>query len=191
MLESLGKLIDQTNTDIKQAREEYNEAISQEKIMREGQEKIENSIGVAFEDVDSTNFNKVRSCDKQLEGMREVKIELENIDKLIARLSQDNEVHYATIEQINSTLVAEQNNLADIDAAIAKKEVELASSQTAREELLGENVISMISEHLQVGDTCPVCSSTVPTKIYTEKNDFSAIENEIDGNRIRLKNLRF
>ena len=191
MLESLGKLIDQTNTDIKQAREEYNEAISQEKIMREGQEKIENSIGVAFEDVDSTNFNKVRSCDKQLEGMREVKIELENIDKLIARLSKDNEVHYATIEQINSTLVAEQNNLADIDAAIAKKEVELASSQTAREELLGENVISMISEHLQVGDTCPVCSSTVPTKIYTEKNDFSAIENEIDGNRIRLKNLRF
>ena len=191
MLESLGKLIDQTNSDIKQAREEYNDAIAQEKIMRDGQEKIENSIGVAFEDVDSTNFNKVRSCDKQLEGMREVKIELENIDKLIARLSQDNEIRYATIEQINSTVVAEQNNLSSIEDVIAKKEVELASNQTTREELLGENVISMISEHLQVGDTCPVCSSSVQTKIYTEKTNFSPIEAEIESNRIRLKNLRF
>ena len=191
MLESLGKLIDQTNTDIKQAREEYNDAIAQEKAMRDGQEKIENSIGVAFEDVDSTNFNKVRSCDKQLEGMREVKIELENIDKLIVRLSQDNEIRYATIEQINSTVIAEQNNLSEIENAIAKKEVELASNQTTREELLGENVISMISEHLQVGDTCPVCSANVTTKIYTEKTNFNPIESEIESNRVRLKNLRF
>jgi len=191
MLEALGKLIDQTNTDIKQAREEYNEAIAQEKVMRDGQEKIENSIGVAFEDVDSTNFNKVRSCDKQLENMREVKIELENIDKLIARLSQDNEIRYATIEQINTTVALEQNNLSDIEDVIAKKEVELASNQTTREELLGENVISMISEHLQVGDTCPVCSANVSTKIYTERTNFSPIESEIESNRIRLKNLRF
>ena len=191
MLEALGKLIDQTNTDIKQAREEYNEAIAQEKVMRDGQEKIENSIGVAFEDVDSTNFNKVRSCDKQLENMREVKIELENIDKLISRLSQDNEIRYATIEQINTTVALEQNNLSDIEDVIAKKEVELASNQTTREELLGENVISMISEHLQVGDTCPVCSASVSTKIYTEKTNFSPIESEIESNRVRLKNLRF
>jgi len=191
MLLSLGKLIDQTNEDIKQARAEYNEAISEEKNLRDGQEKIENSIAVAFEDIDTSNFNKVRSCDKQLEGMREVKIELENIDKLIARLSQDNENRYVAIEQINNSVIAEQNNLADIETMIAKKEVELASNQTIREELLGENVITMISEHLQVGDTCPVCSSTVPTKIYTEKTNFSPIESEIESNRVRLKNLRF
>ena len=191
MLSSLGKLIDQTNEDIKQARVEYNEAIAEEKTLRDGQEKIENSIAVAFEDIDSTNFNKVRSCDKQLEGMREVKIELENIDKLIARLAQDNENRYITIEQINNSVIAEQNNLADIETMIAKKEVELSSNQTIREELLGENVITMISEHLQVGDTCPVCSSPVTTKIYTEKTNFTPIESEIESNRVRLKNLRF
>lgn len=191
MLNSLGKLIDQTNADIKQAHEEYNDSIVQEQKFKQSQEKIENSIGVAFEDIDSTNFAKVRSCDKQLEGMREVKIELDNIDKLIARLSADNDMRSATIEQINSSVIAEQNNLSDIEAVIAKKEVELASNQTTREELLGENVISMISEHLQVGDTCPVCSSTVPTKIYSEKTNFAPIENEIESNKIRLKNLRF
>ena len=63
-------------------------------------EKIENSIGVAFEDVDTSNFNKVRSCDKQLEGMREVKIELENIDKLI---SDCNEIKALLISSIIST----------------------------------------------------------------------------------------
>lgn len=191
MLESIGKLIDQTNTDLKNARAEYNDAIQSEKALKTSQEKIENSIGVAFEDADSSNFAKVRSCDKQLEGMREVSQELNNIDKLIARISADSEARMITIEQINTSVIAEQNNLSAIEDMIAKKEVELASNQTAREEILGENVISMISEHLQVGDTCPVCSASVPTKIYTEKTDFSPIENEIESNRVRLKNLRF
>lgn len=191
MILALGKLIDQTNQDLKQAHEEYNDSISEEKKLKANQEKIENSIGVAFEDVDSTNFSKIRSCDKQLEGMREVKIELENIDKLIARLSADSETRAQTIEQINNSVQTEQNNLSNIEDVIAKKEVELTSNQTTREELLGENVISMISEHLQVGDTCPVCSSSVPTKLYSEKADLSPIESEIESNKIRLKNLRF
>lgn len=191
MILSLGKLIDQTNNDLKQAREEYNDSISTEKKLHDSEEKIENSIGVAFEDADSSNFNKIRSCDKQLEGMREVKIELENIDKLIAKLNADSEARHATIEQINQNVLTEQNNLAEIENVIAKKEVELASNQTTREELLGENVISMISDHLQVGDTCPVCSNNITTKLYTEKVDFSPIEGEIESNRVRLKNLWF
>lgn len=191
MIVSLGKLIDQTNADIKQAHEDYNEQIAEEKKLKTNQEKIENSIGVAFEDVDTSNFAKLRSCDKQLEGMREVELELNNIDKLIARLDAENQARQATIEQINNSVILEQNNLSEIENMIAKKDVELQSNQTTREELLGENVISVISEHLNVGDTCPVCSQTVPTKIYSEKNDFSAIENEIESNRVRLKNLRF
>lgn len=191
MISSIGKLIDETNADIKTAHEEYNNSIAQEKQLRLNQEKIENSIGVAFEDVDSTNFSKIRSCDKQLEGMREVQAELDNIDKLILRLDMDNEQRAQTIEQISNNVIAEQNNLSDIENVIAKKEVELQSNQNIREEILGENVISMITEHLQVGDTCPVCSASVPTKIYSEKTDFSPIENEIESNKIRLKNLRF
>lgn len=191
MISSLGKLIDQTNADIKEAHEEYNTAISNEKQLHLNQEKIENAIGVAFEDADSTHFAKVRSCDKQLEGMREVQTELDNIDKLIMRLDAENAQREMTIEQISNNVIAEQNNLSDIENVIAKKEVELQSNQNIRESYLGENVISMISEHLQVGDTCPVCSATVPTKIYSEKADFSMIENEIEGNKIRLKNLRF
>lgn len=191
MIESVGKLIDQANLDLKTAKEEYNEAIKAEKALTTAQEKIINSIGVAFEDADSSNFAKICSCDKQLEGMRDVKLELENVDKLIARLSADNDRRAETIAQINNSLAAEQKNLSDIDEMIAKKEVELASNQTAREEILGENVISMISEHLNVGDSCPVCSATIPTKIYTERTDFSPIENEIESNRVRIKNLRF
>ena len=191
MIGSLGKIIDQTNIDIKEAHEEYNSAIATEKQLRLNQEKIENAIGVAFEDVDSTNFAKIRSCDKQLEGMREVQTELDNIDKLIMRLDAENAQRQASIEQITNNVIAEQNNLSDIENMIAKKEVELQSNQDIRESYLGENVISMISEHLQVGDICPVCSATVPTKIYSEKADFSMIENEIESNKVRLKNLRF
>lgn len=191
MILGLGKLIDQTNTDIKQAHDEYNESIAKEKQLKLSQEQIENAIGVAFEDADSTNFAKIRSCDKQLEGMREIQTELDNVDKLIARLDAENIQRAMTIEQITNSVIAEQENLSEIENMIAKKEVELQSNQNIREELLGENVISMISEHLQVGDICPVCTAVVPTKIYSEKNDFSAIENDIESNRVRLKNLRF
>ena len=191
MISSIGKLIDETNADIKDAHEAYNSSIAEEKQLKLAQEKIESSIGVAFEDVDSTNFAKLRSCDKQLEGMREVQAELDNIDKLVLRLSMDNEQRLQTIEQISNSVIAEQNNLSDIENVIAKKEVELQSNQDIREGILGENVISMISEHLQVGDICPVCSASVPTKIYSEKTDFSQIENEIESNKVRLKNLRF
>ena len=191
MIASIGKLIDETNADIKDAHDEYNASITQEKQLKQAQEKIENSIGVAFEDIDSTNFAKLRSCDKQLESMREVQTELDNIDKLILRLDSDNAQRLQTIEQISNSVAAEQNNLSDIENVIAKKEVELQSNQEVREGILGENVISMISEHLQVGDICPVCSASVPTKIYSEKTDFSGIENEIESNKIRLKNLRF
>lgn len=191
VLLSIGKLIDQTNADIKQAHVDYNDAITKEKKLKQNQEKIENSIEVAFEDADSNNFTKLRSCDKQLEGMREVNQELENIDKLIARLIADSEARKMTIEQINGSIIKEQENLANIEAMIAKKEVELESNQESREELLGENVISMIAEHLQVGDSCPVCSSNVTTKIYAEKTDFTPIENDIQSNKVRLKNLRF
>ncbi len=191
MIDSIGKLIDETNKDIKDAHDEYNDSIAEEKELRLTQEKIENSIGVAFEDSDSSNFAKIRSCDKQLEGMRDVQSELDNIDKLILRLDAENQQRQQTIEQISNSVVAEQNNLSDIENVIAKKEVELQSNQEVREGILGENVISMISEHLQVGDICPVCSASVPTKIYSEKTDFSQIENEIEANKVRLKNLRF
>ena len=192
--ELIGKIesmIDQTNADLKDAHNQYNEEIANEKKLRDDQEKIEQSIAVAFEDADTTNFAKLRSCDKQLEGMREVISELGNIDNIISKLTLENEQRQATITQVETDIVAQQKKLTEIDDLIIKKEVELGANQTERESLLGENVISMISEHLQVGDLCPVCSSQITTKIYSDKNDFSYIETEIDLNKQGIKNLRY
>lgn len=191
MYKQVESLIDQTNQDLKVVQAEYNEAIAEERAFQAQREKIENSIGVAFEDIDSTEFNKLRSCDKQIEGMNEVKNSIQKIDELIAKLSFDNQTKYNIISQIENEIASNQQSLSNIENDIAKKEVELTSFQTEREELLGENVISMISDHLKIGGTCPVCSSKVIQKIYSEKNDLSTIENKIERCKIELKNLRF
>lgn len=191
MYKKVEALIDQTNEDLKTVQEEYNESINQEKLLQQQREKIENSIGVAFEDANSSHFDKLRACDKQLDGMNEVKTNLQKVDELIAKLSFDSETKLNIINQVETEIRSSQQSLTNIEESITKKEVELSSLQTEREEMLGENVISMISEHLQVGDNCPVCSSPVSTKIYSEKNDLSSIEGEIERCKTELKNLRF
>ena len=191
MYKKVEALIDQTNEDLKTVQAEYNESINQERALQQQREKIENSIGVAFEDVDTTPFNKLRSCDKQIDGMNEVKNSIARVDELIAKLSFDNETKVNIINQVESEIYSNQQSLANIESMIAKKEVELTSFQTEREEMLGENVISMISEHLQIGDNCPVCTTKVTQKIYSEKNDLGFIEGEIERCKTELKNLRF
>ena len=191
MYKKVEALIDQTNEDLKTVQEEYNESINQEKLLQQQREKIENSIGVAFEDANSSHFDKLRACDKQLDGMNEVKNNLQKVDELIAKLSFDSETKLNIINQVETEIHSSQQSLTNIEDSITKKEVELSSLQTEREEMLGENVISMISEHLQVGDNCPVCSSSVTTKIYSEKNDLGSIEGEIERCKTELKNLRF
>ena len=191
MYKKVEALIDQTNEDLKTVQEEYNESINQEKLLQQQREKIENSIGVAFEDANASHFDKLRACDKQLDGMNEVKNNLQKVDELIAKLSFDSETKLNIINQVETEIRSSQQSLTNIEDSITKKEVELSSLQTEREEMLGENVISMISEHLQVGDNCPVCSSSVTTKIYSEKNDLGSIEGEIERCKTELKNLRF
>ena len=191
MYQNVERLIDQTNTDLKVVQEEYNESIRQEKTLQEQRAKIENSIGVAFEDVDSTDFSKLRSCDKQLEEMNEVKHGIERIDELIGKLATEIETRHSIISQVENEITLTQQNLANLENMIAKKEVELCSFQNEREEMLGENVISMISDHLKIGDTCPVCASRVIQKIYGEKNNLSSIEGEIEKCKSEIRNLRY
>jgi DNA repair exonuclease SbcCD ATPase subunit len=45
----------------------------------------------------------------------------------------------------------------------------------------------MISNHLRIGDTCPVCSNRVIQKSYSETNDLSKIEGEIDRSISNVK----
>ena len=191
LMKSFEKLIDETGKDLKESHDEYNEYIAKEKELHADQEKIEKSIGVAFQDADTSNFHKIQSCSKQLEGMREVKIELNNIDRLVAKLTEENQSRQETISQVQNNIQIEQNNLSQIESAIVKKEVELEAGQANREELLGENVISLISSHLQVGDNCPVCSTKIGTKIYADQVDMSQANKNIDDSKQTLKSLRF
>lgn len=187
----LEKLIDQTNEDLKAVQDEYNSAISEEKSIIESREKIEKSIQVAFEEYDTTDFKKLRSCDSQLEEMNEVKVLTEKIDELIEKLSADTDERLASLEEIEKEITIAQNNLTDIESAITDKTIEINQARETREEMLGDNFFALVSGHLKIGDDCPICRGKVIQKNYGEVVDIRPITSGINSEVEELKGIRF
>ncbi len=184
-------LVDETELDLKAVQEEYNSSIVDEKNLQAQREKIQNSIEVAFEDIDTTNFKKLRSCDKELEGMQEVEVSVSMVDEQIQKLELDTENRMATVSNLDASIDEAERNLSGKEEEIKNKEIELAGVREEREEMLGEGVISLISEHLKIGDLCPVCNSRVVQKVYGDKVDVASMDGEIDQKQTELKALRF
>lgn len=185
------KLVDQTDTDLKTVQEEYNSAISEEKQLQAQREKIQNSIEVAFEDADTTNFKKLRSCDKELEGMHEVEVSVQKVNEVIAKIDLDTENRMATIASLDEDIAKKQEELASFEENIMHQEQKVEDTRVEREEMLGESVVNMLSDHLKIGDICPVCESRVIQKVYGEKVDLSSIEGELQKEITSLKSMRF
>ena len=184
-------LVDQTNADLQSVKDEYNTAIKEERDYNFKREQIQNSIEVAFEDADTTSFAKLRSCDKQLEGMNEVKLEVSALDDAVSKLELDCGNRMATIMSLDSQIENEQAEYGEIEKRVTQKERELAILREERESMLGDNVISLISNHLHIGEICPVCSNRVVQKIYSDNVDLSSIEGEIEKANTELKAVRF
>ena len=184
-------LIDQTNEDLKSVQDEYNSAIAEEKRIKSRHEQIQNSIQVAFEDSDSTSFSKLRSCEKQLEGIKEVEISVAKLDESVAKLELDNESRMATVSALDEQIDEKQIKLNSAEQNISQKERQISALRENRDELFGEGVINIISNHLQIGDVCPVCSSRVMQRSYNENVDLKPIESEIEQAEREQRGLRF
>ncbi|MBQ8425623.1 MAG: AAA family ATPase, partial [Clostridia bacterium] len=186
-------LFDQTNEELKIAQEEYNSYISQEKKLTDKIDKIQKSIENAFEfeEVDKTNFNKLRSCDKQLDMMKNIKVRAGLIDEHISslKLDRDNRVH--TISVLNNQLIEEQNKLTDIEKKLAEKEKHLKIKREERESFLGANLFSITSNQMKIGDTCPVCTNRIFQKTYDEIYDINPISREILIEDDEIRQMRF
>ncbi len=187
----LEKLIDQTNDDLKAVQEEYNSAIAEEKSISETREKIQNSIQVAFEEYDTTDFKKLRSCDSQLEEMREVQVLTERIDELIEQLSEDSEKRLNALAEIDEEITISQNNLTASESEITDKTVYINKSREEREEMLGDNFFALVSNHLNIGENCPICGGKVLQKNYGEVIDIKSITSNIESASNELKSQRF
>ena len=187
----LENLIDQTEIELKRNQEDYADCIKREKDLQAKREKIVNSIEVAFEDVDNTDFKKIRSLDNELDGMREVKALNQKIDEQILKLVENNDAKRAIIVSIENEIYVEEKKLNDFETSILAKEKDLLAFREERDGLFGENVISMISNHLKIGDNCPVCDNRVVQNLSCEANDMSGIESQIAHANAELSNLRY
>ena len=189
----LEKLYDSANTELKIAQEEYNTYISQEKKLTEKVDQIQNSIESAFEfeDMDKTNFNKIRSCDKQLDSMKDAKLKAEMIDEQISVLNSDRANRVSTIESLQGQIVELQNKLTEIEKSIEEREKLLSLKRDEREELLGGNFFALVSNNLRIGDNCPICNNKVIQKSYEKEFDINPITKEIKTDEEEVKGLRF
>lgn len=190
LIKSIESVFDDTNEQFTIAQEEYDNAIKQEKKLTEKIDQIQNSINVAFEDIDKTNFNKIRSCDKQLELMKETNYRLSFIDSSLSKLIYDKESRQATISSINDEIEKTQNELNNIENTIENREIFIKNERERREELLGSNFFSLVSNQMKIGDDCPICGSRVIQKNYEEVFDINPITMEIASEEENLRNLR-
>lgn len=192
-LKFIEQLYDQTNSELTLAKEEYNSAVSQDQKINEKIKQIQDSIEKAFEfeDVDKTNFNKVRSCDKQIDAMTGVKIKVGLIDQNIITLKTDKANRLSIIESLDSQIIEQQNNLTSIEKKLEEKEKLIERKSVEREELLGSNFFSLVSNQLKIGDHCPICSNKVIQKSFEQVFDIKPISNEIVTEKSNLRNLKF
>lgn len=185
------KLVDKANYELENERQTYNDAIKSEKDYSYKLEQIQNSIEVSFEDADTTNFAKLRSCDKQIEDMQEIKTACATLDNILSKLDFDIENRKATISSLDYQIESKQAEFKEFEPMISREEQELAVLREEREAMLGDNVISLISNHLNIGEICPVCSNRVVQKIYGEKLDLNQIDAEIKAQNEKIKKLRY
>ena len=184
-------LVDQTEQELKIVQEEYNNAIKAEKNLHQKRDQIRKTIEVAFEGADNTDFKKLRSVDKELEGMRAVDVLTAHIEEMIQKLVEEIDDRKGVISVLGLQIEEAQQKLSAFENEIVQKEKELSSSRETREEMLGESVISMISNHLKIGDVCPVCENRVVQKLYAQTNDLGGINAEIQKENNELKAMRF
>lgn len=184
-------LVDQTEQELRIVQEEYNLAIKQEKDYQAKREQIRKTIEVAFEDADDTDFKKLRSVDKELESMHEVEAVTSKLDEMIAKLVNEIDNRKGIISAIGLQVEEEQQKLTMFESEISAKEKQLESASETREEILGENVVSMMSNHLKIGDICPVCDNRVIQKSFSQITDISGADAEVQKINHELKNMRY
>lgn len=177
--QKISSMIDSINAELKQSEQNYNDAIKKEKTLKEKQEEIKKSFRVAFENENMDPIEKLRACDKELVNFDEAQNLIEHFENTIEKLKEENNRRLDIIANIRIKIEKANQNFSEYEKILKSKVFEIENLSENREELLGENVISLISENLKIGDYCPVCSSRVIQKIYSEKNNLSEVENQI------------
>ena len=177
----VSSLVDLMEEELGIAQQIYTDSIKAENINNEKLNQIKSSIEVAFENEDSTDFNKLRSVDRQLYSMDEVKSLLSFLEEKIQLLEDDIARREDVVHDLELQTQMAETDFEKAESEIASKQRDTEKLRTEREEMLGENVVSMISDNLKIGDFCPVCSQRVIQKVYGEKNDLSTIEGEIEN----------
>lgn len=182
-------IIDELEDDLKTYETEYNEAIKQERLMRDKQNEIQKSFRVVFEDENMQPIEKLRACDKELLALNDAENIIDYLNSTILKLDEDNQNRLEIIAEVKVKIEKASQNLADYEKLISGKNQEIDNLSETREEMLGENVISLISDNLKIGDFCPVCSSRVIQKIYSEKNNLQELENTIIYEKESFKSM--
>lgn len=180
-IKKLEFFFEEITNELADSEAEYNNAINEEKKLNEKINQIEKSISVAFEDIDRTNFNKIRSLDKQIDLMSEAKLKAEQLDKRISELVYDKERRQAEIANLNEEIEKTQNDLGFAENFYSEHSNFLVNERERREELLGSNFFSLASNHLRIGDDCPICGGRVVEKKFESVYDLTPIEQGIKG----------
>lgn len=163
----------------KQTKEEIFELSKNEKKLRADVTKIVDSIDKVLLGDAKNSYEKLRKIERRLFEMKNAQSKIRFLQRYIDEITAENETYLESVKKIETEVKIINDDIVSNDAIIAQIEEELESERNEREGYLGQNVLSIMLEHTNIGDDCPICRSQIVQKTATKKTDISIYDKNI------------
>lgn len=163
----------------KQSKEEIFSLSMAEKKLRADVSKIVDSIDKVLLGDAKNSYEKLRKIESRLFEIKNAQSKIKFLQRYIDEITAENETYLESVKLAEADIKKINADILASDAEILKLEDELESERNEREGYLGQNVLSIMLEHTNIGDDCPICRSHIVQKNATKKTDISVYDQNI------------
>lgn len=180
------KLIDNYKLELEEYKENYTTAYKKEREQLKRIEDISASLDKILGKSDKNLIQRFKDVNGKLYGMDAIQDKYDFLNVLNDKTKNET---IKLLEQVKKLEIEADGLLATLQeksAKVNKLESELKNAQVKREEFLGENVLSLLVQNVDIGAHCPVCKNRVAVKNNIPSTDLSGIDSEINNLRSAL-----
>lgn len=186
----LEKIVESYKEELKELKSDYAILYKREQEQTSRMEEISRSVDRVLGKSDKTLVQRYREVLGRLSGMDNVQDKFDFVASINNKTKTDSVALIQKAQEIDDKIEKSKALLQEKIQIVNKFEGDLKQAQTSREEFLGENVLSLLVQNVDLGDSCPICKSRVQTKNNIASTDLSGLDREITNIKSALNFAR-